>query len=309
MVGSLKPLGQFALCVSVALLALGGTAAPAAALDSTFSNPGAIAIPDLGDATPYPSSIAVSGLQGTVEKATVTLHQFSHTCPHDVSVLLVAPNGADSILFAGLGPGMACPDSTNAELTFDQASTTNVPYPPVTGTYRPTEGDPPAPFDPPAPTGPYPLSLSNFVGIAPDGTWRLFAHDEASGDSGSIAGGWSLTLTAPPSNQFTFGTLKRNKKKGTATLTVNVPRPGILALSGGGLVPQRSARTSARRRAGKVVGAAGAVKLTIRSKGKKKRKLNRTGTVRVKPKVTYTPTGGTPNAQNRTVKLVKTLGP
>jgi subtilisin-like proprotein convertase family protein len=309
MVGSLKHLGRFALCISAALLALGGTAAPAAALDSTFSNPGAIAIPDIGDATPYPSSIAVSGLQGTVQKATVTLHRFSHTCPHDVSVLLVTPNLADSVLFAQLGPAMGCPASTNADLTFDQASTTDVPYPPVTGTYRPTEGGQPAPFDPPAPTGPYPLSLSNFIGIEPNGTWSLFVHDEGTGDSGSIAGGWSLTLTAPPSNQFTFGNLKRNKKKGTATLTVNVPRPGILALSGRGVVPQRLVRTSAVRRAGKVVGAAGAVKLKIRSKGKKKRKLNRTGTVKVKAKVTYTPTGGTPNAQNRTVKLVKTLGP
>jgi hypothetical protein len=53
------------------------------------------------------------------------------------------------------------------------------------------------------------------------------------------------------------------------------------------------------------VGTAGKVKLLIKSKGKKRRKLNRTGKVKVKAQVTYTPTGAIPNTQSRKVRLVK----
>jgi hypothetical protein len=44
-----------------------------------------------------------------------------------------------------------------------------------------------------------------------------------------------------------------------------------------------------------VVSATGEVTLKVRSKGKTKRRLDRTGKVRVKPWLTYTPTGGEPN--------------
>jgi hypothetical protein len=57
--------------------------------------------------------------------------------------------------------------------------------------------------------------------------------------------------------------------------------PGGLALSG------RGARSLAEG-----VPAAGEVKLTIPSQGQKKRRLNRTGQVKVMANVTYTPSGG-----------------
>jgi hypothetical protein len=109
--------------------------------------------------------------------------------------------------------------------------------------------------------------------------------------------------SARPSNAFSFGKLKRNKKKGTAKLPVTVPGAGNLTLTGKGVVNQRSASASASR----AVSAAGAVKLLVKSKGKKKRTLDRTGTVKVKAKVTYTPTGGDPNTKSKRVKLIKRL--
>lgn len=103
-----------------------------------------------------------------------------------------------------------------------------------------------------------------------------------------------------------LGRVKRNKHKGTATLIVNVPGPGELVLSGKGLVKQRPAGASGPARAiAKTVSAAGKVKLKIRSKGKKESKLNRTGKVKVKAKVTYTPPNGDPNTQSRRIKLIK----
>jgi hypothetical protein len=82
---------------------------------------------------------------------------------------------------------------------------------------------------------------------------------------------------------------------------VRVPGAGTLSLSGKGVVPQP------RGGKARVISGAGTVKLLVKAKGKRKRKLNRTGIVKVKAKVTFTPTGGDPNTRAKTVKLVKRL--
>jgi hypothetical protein len=110
-----------------------------------------------------------------------------------------------------------------------------------------------------------------------------------------------LVLT-PPSNQFSFGKLKKNKSKGTATIAVNVPGPGTLSLTGKKVKSQRPAREAT---ASKAVTAAGTLKLLVKAKGKAEKKLNKTGKVKVKANVTFIPTGGAANAHTKTVKLVK----
>jgi hypothetical protein len=111
----------------------------------------------------------------------------------------------------------------------------------------------------------------------------------------------SLTST-PISNVFSFGKLKRNKHRGTAILPVNVPGPGTLSLTGKGVKTQRPGGAVAS----KVIAAAGTVKLLVKPKGSAKHKLNKTGKVKVKVKVTFTPTGGASNTQTKRVKLIKT---
>ena len=103
---------------------------------------------------------------------------------------------------------------------------------------------------------------------------------------------------------FSSGKLKRNRRNGTATLSVNVPGPGTLALTGKGLVKQRPG-DRALRTVAKAVSAPGTVKLTVRTKGKKNRNLNRTGKVSVKAKVTFTNTGGFQLTEAKRIKLVK----
>jgi hypothetical protein len=34
-------------------------------------------------------------------------------------------------------------------------------------------------------------------GVSPNGQWALYVVDDGTGDSGSIAGGWSLSLVSP----------------------------------------------------------------------------------------------------------------
>ena len=108
----------------------------------------------------------------------------------------------------------------------------------------------------------------------------------------------TFAVFVKPSNAFTLGQLKRNKRRGTATLTVNVPYPGELAISGNGVKPAGATRAVA-------VSAPGNVKLPIKARGKKRRKLNETGKVNVKPTVTYTPTGGDPSEQSPKLRLIK----
>jgi Divergent InlB B-repeat domain/PKD domain len=101
-----------------------------------------------------------------------------------------------------------------------------------------------------------------------------------------------------PSNNFSFGKAKLNKKKGTAKLPVTVPNAGNLTLSGKGLTPIHKAK------AGKAV-RAGTTKLLVKAKGKAAKKLKRKGKLKVTAKVRFTPTGGTPNTESKTIKLVR----
>jgi hypothetical protein len=95
---------------------------------------------------------------------------------------------------------------------------------------------------------------------------------------------------------FSLGKAKDNAGKGTATLVANTPGPGTLGLSGKGV---KSATANPK--------AAGLVTLTVKATGKAASKLAKTGKVKVKVSVTFTPAGGSPSTQAKTVKLVKRL--
>lgn len=112
----------------------------------------------------------------------------------------------------------------------------------------------------------------------------------------------NISAVLNPTNTFALGAITRNKKKGTATITVNVPNPGELIASGNGV----KAASAGRAVISKSVGA-GQAQLLIKAKRKKKAKLNETGKVKLSVAITYTPTGGSPNTQSVKVKLKKNL--
>jgi hypothetical protein len=182
-------------CLLVIALLVGVTALPAAAV--VYSNSGAITIPagapnvTLGPASPYPSSVAVSGLSGTVVDVNASITGFNHARPSNVDILLVGPYGQAAILLADAGGGT---DAVGASLVFDDAAPTTVPTPIVSGMYKPTNlGSFNGPS--PAPAGPYGNALSIFNGTSPNGTWDLYVYDDTGGSVGSITGGWSLDIT------------------------------------------------------------------------------------------------------------------
>jgi hypothetical protein len=177
------------------MLLVGVTALPSSA--AVFSNSGFILIDTSGPATPYPSTISVSGLGGTIVDVNVVLADFSHESPDDVDVLLVGPYGEKLELMTDVG-GYYFSDLTT--LTFDDSSSNFLPDDSElsSGTYRPTQGTlcNTCGFNggAPAPAGPYATTLSVFNGTSPNGTWSLYVHDDEDLATGAIVSGWSLDI-------------------------------------------------------------------------------------------------------------------
>jgi subtilisin-like proprotein convertase family protein len=179
----------------------------AVSAQTTFTNSTQINIPD-GIANPYPSTINVTGLTGTITDINVRINGFSHTFPDDVAMLLVSPDGKKFILQSDVGGGA---DVTGVTYTFDDQATAVIgdtgPFPANNTSVKPSSAEafpgdddelpspaPAPPYNQPAPTGSATLN-GTFGGINPNGTWQLFVIDFFQDDQGSISGGWSLIIT------------------------------------------------------------------------------------------------------------------
>ena len=211
--------------------ASGTTPAPCT---TQFSNLANITVNDSpsppAPATPYPSSINVAGLSGTIAKLTLTLNGLNHTFPDDLDILLVGPQGQNLIVLSDVG------GSTDASvsLTLDDSAATSLPDGGalVSGIFRPANVGSGDSFPAPAPSGPYnstapqgAATLSSvFNGTNPNGTWRLYVADDEDLDIGSISSGWSLAITttpcALPTVQFDAANYTVPESIGSKTLTV-----------------------------------------------------------------------------------------
>ena len=80
----------------------------------------------MGPGSPYPSSITVSGLTGTVSDVNVTLASVNHSIGQDIDVLLVGPAGQNLVLMSDVpAPGGFAVNS--ATLTFDDGAAGTIP--------------------------------------------------------------------------------------------------------------------------------------------------------------------------------------
>ena len=177
---------------------------------ASFENTNAIVIPSIGAASPYPSTIEVSNIVGTVGRVSVTLSNFNHTYPHDVSALLVGPTGAGVMLFSHASSAGFL---SGANLTFDDSAPAPIPDSGAiaTGTWQPAAYPPAAVLTNPAPAGPYAATLGAFTSLDPNGTWSLYIVDDSNGDEGAVSNGWSLAIsTVTPVNQIADLTLNAN---------------------------------------------------------------------------------------------------
>jgi uncharacterized delta-60 repeat protein len=159
---------------------------------NTFANTNLIIINDHASASPYPSTINVSGVGGLLIKATVTFANLTHSWPADIDALLESPSQQSALLMAHAGGGFGVHGVT---LMFDDAASTYLPQTQiVSGTYRPTAFILSPAFSPPAPATPYATNLSSLYDGNPNGAWSLFVIDDAAINAGAISNGWSLTL-------------------------------------------------------------------------------------------------------------------
>ena len=110
------------------------------------------------------------------------------------------------------------------------------------------------------------------------GTYQVTATAVDAGGTPVSAGG---AIAISPSYAFKIGKQKRNVKKGTATLTVDVSGPGQVVVSG------KKVKRKSKHAAG-----AGSVTLAIVAKGKALKQLNQKGKAKVRVTVTFTPDGG-----------------
>jgi subtilisin-like proprotein convertase family protein len=199
------------------------TAAPGVPA-ATFSNPAPITINDQNSATPYPSTINVSGLTGPVSDVNVTLTGVQHTAVQDIGVALVTPSGVGLEVMANVGFDLA----PGVTYTFDDGAPTQFSFnsTPPSGSYRPAVHFRGSDYFPSPclytsmlkapPDGSPQGTLASLNGVDPNGTWELCVRDFAMDDSGSIAGGWSVDLTTPSPTAPTgrrAAALKKCKKK------------------------------------------------------------------------------------------------
>jgi hypothetical protein len=144
---------------------------------------------------------------------------------------------------------------------------------------------------------------SDPCGVAIDGSYVYWANqtDNAIGranlngsrvDQRFVRANFPCGVAVGP---FSFGKVAKNEKRGTAQLKVSIPGPGGLEL----------AATEKVKGTAKRAEMAGEVKLPIKPKGTAKKKLRKRGEAKVNVDVTYTPDGGEPITENRSVRLVK----
>ena len=126
---------------------------------------------------------------------------------------------------------------------------------------------------------------------------RVLAFDYSHGYPQASVDGYAAAARSGFNTSFTVGKAKRNRKRGTARLPVDIPGAGKVAVSGKGIKPA-SVPAGASASA---VAHSSATTVLIRPKAKVRRKLNRRGRARVTVSVTYTRSGLDP--VTKTVKL------
>jgi hypothetical protein len=127
--------------------------------------------------------------------------------------------------------------------------------------------------------------------VAADRSGSIYVSDVGSSRIGCFG---EPSRTPCVRNLFDFGALKRDRRRGTASLAVKVPGPGNLVVGGKRV-----------KRVGVHPETAGAATVRIRPTANARRKLSRNGEAHVRISVTYTPPNGGANTRLTGIELRK----
>jgi hypothetical protein len=208
---------------------------------NTFRAAATICTTEGNPASPYPSTISVSGAPAQIGSMRVTLYDVTHQRPDNMDVLLVGPQGQNIILMADAGGNTDL--TTPVTLTFSDTAGQVLPdsAPLTTGIFEPTSWEPnQSNFPPPAPPGPYnePGSavggtgnqtlIGNFGLTNANGTWSLYVRDDAGtfqpvAITGCINGGWGLEfLSSTAANAAISGRVTTADGRGIRNAKVTI---------------------------------------------------------------------------------------
>jgi subtilisin-like proprotein convertase family protein len=182
------------VCAGSGVTLNGSATNPVAPVVNTYNGAG-LTINASGNSTPYPSTVSVSGLSGTISNIKLNVNNLSHTWPDDIDAVLFGPTGAHSIIFTDAIGGSGGVTARN--YTF-QIGSTALPLTglPASGTYGVVNGG--SYNGTGTPSAVNSANLNNFVGTNPNGTWSLYFFDDTGGDQGTV-GSWSIEITTQPS--------------------------------------------------------------------------------------------------------------
>ncbi len=157
----------------------------------SFCNTGPVALSG-AEGPRYPSTVDVSRLKGLVSRVRVRLRGLSLSAPVDLGMMLAAPHGGRNVVLLGGAGGDAAVQDLTVSLDDDAAapvSSSSI----RSGSFRPTINQTPL-FGARAPHPSSTSQLSQLDGIDPNGTWSLWAVDGSTAASGSLSGGWCVSV-------------------------------------------------------------------------------------------------------------------
>lgn len=165
-----------------------------------------ITINDNGPASPYGSTVNVSGMDGRITDVNLILLGVDHQRPEDISVML-QHSGRTTVVMRDAGGETAL---RNTNITLDNAASETLPdEDPILGNraYQPQDYDtasPPTPFGGGAPgvtdTDPREY-LDIFNGVTANGAWTVWIRDDQAPIAGSLDG-WQLEITTDNTAPF-----------------------------------------------------------------------------------------------------------
>jgi hypothetical protein len=193
----------------------------------SFTNAAPITIINgFSDSSPFPSTIQVPALPGTLQFVTVTLFGLSDDQSYSIEELLTGPTGQGVDLMSEAGDGLV----TNATVTIADVG---VPFPAgeiTSGTYQPSGASYASgtafPYYSPFYQEDTTNEMAGFIGTPLGGAWNLSEYYVDFYPNGSISGGWSLNFTLLPAAPGVTNLDASPVTANSATLNANV-NPGL----------------------------------------------------------------------------------
>lgn len=187
-----------------------------------------------GPASPYPASRIVTNSTQLITDLNVRLEGIWHSHPDDLEIMLEKVGGPRVMLMSDACGGF---DATSYMWVWDDEAIAHMPDEGpgnvcATTVQRPTDHGPGDSLPSPAPPAPYGTSLAAFDLLDPNGDWRMWVADDATGDEGFLTKRFTVEMTTRPRASTSLDKQRFAVPEGT-TGSLTVRRTGANAYAPG----------------------------------------------------------------------------